>query len=259
MTLDLSRWQFGITTVFHFIFVPLTIGLALLLAIMQTAAYRNRHDAEKYDKWEKMTRLLASTVPDQLRHRSGDRHRPGVPVRNELGGVLALRGQRLRRPPRHRGPAGLLPGVDVPRRSGSSARTGSRPASTWPRSGWSASARCCRPTSSWPPTPGCSTPSGYKVDGNRAVMTNFWAVMTNSTLISSFLHVFSAALVTATMMLMLGVSAWHLLQDRREGVSPHPGLRHLGQAGHGHRCRSPSSPPCSSATTRPASWRSSSR
>ena len=41
MTLLLSRWQFGITTVFHFIFVPLTIGLALLLAIMQTAAYRS--------------------------------------------------------------------------------------------------------------------------------------------------------------------------------------------------------------------------
>ena len=34
--LDLSRWQFGITTVYHFIFVPLTIGLAPLLAIMQT-------------------------------------------------------------------------------------------------------------------------------------------------------------------------------------------------------------------------------
>lgn len=25
---DISRWQFGITTVYHFIFVPLTIGLA---------------------------------------------------------------------------------------------------------------------------------------------------------------------------------------------------------------------------------------
>lgn len=24
--LDVSRWQFGITTVYHFIFVPLTIG-----------------------------------------------------------------------------------------------------------------------------------------------------------------------------------------------------------------------------------------
>ena len=34
--LDISRWQFGITTVYHFIFVPLTIGLAPLVAIMQT-------------------------------------------------------------------------------------------------------------------------------------------------------------------------------------------------------------------------------
>src|SRR5436190_21141886 len=34
--LDVSRWQFGITTVYHFIFVPLTIGLAPLIAIMQT-------------------------------------------------------------------------------------------------------------------------------------------------------------------------------------------------------------------------------
>ncbi|KZS63741.1 cytochrome BD ubiquinol oxidase subunit I [Mycobacterium kansasii] len=33
---DISRWQFGITTVYHFIFVPLTIGLAPLLAVMQT-------------------------------------------------------------------------------------------------------------------------------------------------------------------------------------------------------------------------------
>ncbi|MFF2083572.1 cytochrome ubiquinol oxidase subunit I [Nocardia sp. NPDC058176] len=36
-TLDISRWQFGITTVYHFIFVPLTIGLAPLIAMMQTA------------------------------------------------------------------------------------------------------------------------------------------------------------------------------------------------------------------------------
>ena len=35
--LDVSRWQFGITTVYHFIFVPLTIGLAPILAAMQTA------------------------------------------------------------------------------------------------------------------------------------------------------------------------------------------------------------------------------
>src|SRR6202048_4678391 len=34
---DVSRWQFGITTVYPFIFVPLTIGLAPLIAIRQTA------------------------------------------------------------------------------------------------------------------------------------------------------------------------------------------------------------------------------
>jgi cytochrome bd ubiquinol oxidase subunit I len=32
----LSQWQFGITTIYHFFFVPLTIGLAILVAIMET-------------------------------------------------------------------------------------------------------------------------------------------------------------------------------------------------------------------------------
>ena len=32
--LDVARWQFGITTVYHFIFVPLTIGLAPLVALL---------------------------------------------------------------------------------------------------------------------------------------------------------------------------------------------------------------------------------
>ena len=42
----LSRWQFGLTTVYHFLFVPLTIGLALTVAIFQTAWYRT--DQAKY-------------------------------------------------------------------------------------------------------------------------------------------------------------------------------------------------------------------
>lgn len=32
----LSRWQFGLTAMYHFLFVPLTIGLAMLLAIMES-------------------------------------------------------------------------------------------------------------------------------------------------------------------------------------------------------------------------------
>ncbi len=34
--LDLSRWQFGITALYHFLFVPLTLGLSILIAIMES-------------------------------------------------------------------------------------------------------------------------------------------------------------------------------------------------------------------------------
>ena len=42
--LDLARWQFGITTIFHFIFVPMSIGLAAWVAICQTRWYRTRDE-----------------------------------------------------------------------------------------------------------------------------------------------------------------------------------------------------------------------
>jgi cytochrome d ubiquinol oxidase subunit I len=38
--LDLARWQFGITTVYHFFFVPLTIGMAWVVAGFETAWVR---------------------------------------------------------------------------------------------------------------------------------------------------------------------------------------------------------------------------
>lgn len=37
----LARWQFGLTTIYHFLFVPLTIGLVTVVAIFQTAWYRS--------------------------------------------------------------------------------------------------------------------------------------------------------------------------------------------------------------------------
>jgi len=40
VTLDLARWQFALTSINHFFFVPVTIGLALLTALLQTAWYR---------------------------------------------------------------------------------------------------------------------------------------------------------------------------------------------------------------------------
>ncbi|MEV8378234.1 cytochrome ubiquinol oxidase subunit I [Kribbella sp. NPDC056861] len=43
-TLDLARWQFAITTVYHFFFVPVTLSLVAVTAGLQTAWYRTGKD-----------------------------------------------------------------------------------------------------------------------------------------------------------------------------------------------------------------------
>lgn len=55
--LDLARWQFGIVTVYHFIFVPLTIGLAPLVAIMQTAWVRTGNE-----RWLRLTKFFGKLL-----------------------------------------------------------------------------------------------------------------------------------------------------------------------------------------------------
>ena len=49
--LELSRLQFASTTIFHYLFVPMSIGLALIIAIMQTIYHRTGN--EKYKKMTK--------------------------------------------------------------------------------------------------------------------------------------------------------------------------------------------------------------
>lgn len=41
--LDLARWQFAITTVYHFLFVPITIGMSAIVAGFHTAWVRTRN------------------------------------------------------------------------------------------------------------------------------------------------------------------------------------------------------------------------
>ena len=55
--LDLARWQFGITTVYHFIFVPLTIGLAPLVALMQTFWVRTGNE-----RWLRLTKFFGKLL-----------------------------------------------------------------------------------------------------------------------------------------------------------------------------------------------------
>ena len=43
----LARWQFGITSVYHFLFVPLTLGLSVLVAVMETLYVRTGNELYK--------------------------------------------------------------------------------------------------------------------------------------------------------------------------------------------------------------------
>jgi cytochrome bd ubiquinol oxidase subunit I len=56
--LDWARWQFGITTVYHFLFVPITIGLSFLVAGFQAAWYRADRRSDPYaERWLKLTKF----------------------------------------------------------------------------------------------------------------------------------------------------------------------------------------------------------
>ncbi len=177
-SLDLARWQFGITTVYHFLFVPLTIGLAPLVAIMQTAWHAHRQRA-----LPAADQVLRQALPDQLRDGRGHRHRAGVPVRHELERATPASSATSSAPrwPSRRCSAFFLEstflglwifGWDrLPKRV-HLARSGS------PRS-----ARTSRRTSSSPRTPSCSTrsASAFNPESGRAELNDFGAVLTNIT------------------------------------------------------------------------------
>jgi cytochrome d ubiquinol oxidase subunit I len=54
---DLARWQFAFVTINHFFFVPVTIGLAVLTALLQTAWYRG-----KKDEYLRLTRFFGTLL-----------------------------------------------------------------------------------------------------------------------------------------------------------------------------------------------------
>lgn len=51
--LILSRWQFAITTVYHFLFVPVTLGLSIFVALLETCYVRTKRPA-----WKEASRKL---------------------------------------------------------------------------------------------------------------------------------------------------------------------------------------------------------
>jgi cytochrome bd ubiquinol oxidase subunit I len=57
MNVDLARWQFAFVTINHFFFVPVTIGLAFLTALLQTSWYRS-----KREEYLRLTRFFGTLL-----------------------------------------------------------------------------------------------------------------------------------------------------------------------------------------------------
>ena len=72
-TIDWSRAQFALTAIYHWLFVPLTLGLAVIMGIAETCYYRTK---ERF--LEGRSQVLAEALRHQLRHGCGHGHHPGV-------------------------------------------------------------------------------------------------------------------------------------------------------------------------------------
>ena len=217
--LDLARWQFAIVTLYHFIFVPITIGLSALVAGLQTAWVRTGRAAylRATKFWGKLFLInfamgvVTGIVQEfQFGMNWSDYSRFvgdifGAPLAIE--GLLAffLESTFL----------GLwIFGWDrLPKKV--------HLATIWLASiGTMLSAYFILAANSW-----MQHPVGYTVNTarGRAELTDIGAVLTNSTTLATFPHTITACFLTAGA-LMLAVSAWHLRRDHQSEVF-RPGLR----------------------------------
>ena len=172
--LTLSRLQFAATIAFHYLYPPLSIGLGVMLVIMEGAVAQDRKPALSPDG-----AVLDEGLRADVRHRRGDGHRDGVRVRHELGDLLALSSatcSAARWRPRASSRSSSNP-VFWPCCCSAGTRSAASCISSPPA--WSAWARIsARSGSSWP-IPGCrrrpASTSWAKGMKARAEITDFWA------------------------------------------------------------------------------------
>ncbi|NDJ36803.1 MAG: cytochrome ubiquinol oxidase subunit I [Chloroflexi bacterium] len=202
----LARMQFGLTSVYHFIFVPLTMGLSLYLAITQTV-YVATGD-EKYKRmvkfWGKLFLInfgmgVATGIVQEFQFGMawseysrfvGDIF--GAPLAGEalmaffiestFLGVWIFGWDKLPKP------------VHL--------------ASIWLVAiASNISAYWILVANSW-----MQQPVGYEIVNGRAQMTDFVAILTNPNVLVQWPHVIFASILTAAFF-VLGISAYHLLKD----------------------------------------------
>jgi cytochrome d ubiquinol oxidase subunit I len=203
--LTLARLQFAVTTVYHFFFVPLTLGMAILIAIMQTIYYRTGNDLYKRmtQFWGKLFLInfamgVATGIVQEFQFGMnwseysrfvGDIF--GAPLAIEALLAFFIESTFL----------GLwFFGWDkLPK--------GVHLATIWLVAiGSNLSALWILIANSF-----MQQPVGFVLRNGRAEMTDFLALVTNSNVWVQFPHVILSGVTTAGFF-VLGISAWHLLR-----------------------------------------------
>ncbi len=208
MTLELARWQFALTSINHFFFVPVTIGLAFLVAMLQTAWYRGGQP-----QFLRLTRffgtLLVINVAVGVVTGLVQEFEFGMNwssysrmVGNVFGAPLAMEGLA----------AFFLESTFL---------------GLW-IFGWDKLSRKVHLLTIWLVFIGSvlsaafilmanswmQHPVGYRLVHGLPQLTNIWAVFTNPVFLWGYLHVVLDSIVTGAMV-MLAVSAWQLRKAAR--------------------------------------------
>jgi len=207
--LDLARLQFAATTIYHFFFVPLTLGLSILVAIMQTFYYRTDNPVYKRMAkfWGKLfiinfaMGVVTGIVLEfqfgmnwsEYSRFMGDIF--GAPLAIEALMAFFMESTFL---------AIWLFGWDkLPK--------GLHLASIWLAAlGANISALWILIANSF-----MQEPVGYVLRNNRAEMNDFIELITNPNVRVQFPHVVTSGMATAAFF-VLGISAWHLLRNKSE-------------------------------------------
>ncbi|MBX5469199.1 MAG: cytochrome ubiquinol oxidase subunit I [Thermoleophilaceae bacterium] len=202
-SLELARWQFGITTLYHFIFVPITIGLATFTAYCQTRWHRSgeEHWLRATRFWGKLVLIsfalgVATGIVQEFQFGMNWSNYSRF-VGDIFGAPLAMEGLAAFFVESTFlglwifGWGRLSPRVHL--------------ACAWAIAGATAlSAYFILAANSW-----MQHPVGYRMVDGRPRLTNIAAVLFNNTAIYAFVHTIIAALLTAGM-LVIAISAWHL-------------------------------------------------
>ncbi len=210
--LELARWQFGVTTVYHFIFVPLTIGLAPLVALMQTFWVRTGNE-----RWLRLTKFfgklllinfaigVATGIVQEFQFGMnwseysrfvGDVF--GAPLAMEALAAFFVESTFL----------GLwIFGWDkLPKKI--------HLACIWAVAiATNLSAYFILAANSWMQHP---VGTVFNMETGRAEMVDIWAVLTNSTLLAAFPHTITAAWLTAGTF-VAGIAGWWMVKLVRRG------------------------------------------